>query len=207
MAFLGSRAAPFALFAALALAAAARAQGNSAADSYARSGWYVGIGGHASIEQFDEDSFRDSGGFDALAGYRLTRNVAVEAQLDWNSDFSDRGHFTGTCNSQTGPVTCQGDLTFDVLTVTANAKALLPFGRVQPFVLIGGGVMRAAEGAFQSQSDGDVDAGYVARLGGGVDLYATRRLLLSLGAIYVLPTGTVSDLQYLSIGGNLQFRF
>ena len=64
----------------------------------------------------------------------------------------------------------------------------------------------------RAQSDGDFK-GKTIRLiigtssGGGVDLYATRQLLLSLGVSYLLPTGAVQDLQYISVGGNLQFRF
>ncbi len=207
MEFRGWRSAVLASLAAIALAAPAGAQAAAGATDYARSGWYVGIGGHAAFEQIDGGDFGDSGGIDAVAGYRLSPNVALEGHFDWNSDFSDPGYFTGTCNTRPGPVTCQGALTIDVLSLTANAKLLLPFRRVQPFVLIGGGLMRGAVGAFQSQSDGETNAGYVARLGGGVDLYATRKLLLSLGVSYLLPTGAVEDLQYLSVGGNLQFRF
>ncbi len=207
MAFCCSRGALFSCLAALVLGASASAQPAAGADLYARSGWYLGLGGHAALENFDGGNYRNSGGLDALAGYRFTPHFAIEGQLDWNDDFADRGRYSGTCNTSQGPRPCVGDKTIDVLTVTANAKGFLPLGRVQPFALLGGGVMRSSDGAFQTLARGDTDAGYVARFGAGVDLYATRRMLLSLGAAYVLPTGATSDLHYVSIGGNLQFRF
>jgi hypothetical protein len=202
----GSRPALSSIFAGLALALPALAADPSASP-YARSGWYVGIGGHAAIENFDDGGFADSGGIDLIGGYRLTPNFAVEGRFDWNDSFADDAHFSGTCASSQGPQPCLGDRTFDVLAMTAAAKSFVPLGRIQPFAEAGVGVLRAREGAFQSIQGADTEHGFAARFGGGVDLYVTRRVLLSLGAGYVLPTGSVDDFQYISAGGNLQFRF
>lgn len=192
----------------LALATHAAAQEGAAGDLYSRSGWYVGLGGHAAVEQFDRDGhYRDSEGIDAVVGYRLLPVLALEGQLDWNNDFEDPGAVSGTCLTHTGPVPCITSATVELLTITANARAMLPLGRFQPFALIGGGVLRRAAGGTPSQSEDDVDAGYAARFGAGVDVYLTRRILVSVAAHYVLPTGAVDDVSYITAGGGLQFRF
>jgi hypothetical protein len=48
---------------------------------------------------------------------------------------------------------------------------------------------------------------FAARFGGGIDLYATKHVVLSVEAEYVLPTGDVKDLDYISIGWGFQYRF
>ncbi len=45
------------------------------------------------------------------------------------------------------------------------------------------------------------------RLGGGLDFYATKSIVLSLGVDYVLPFGDVEDFDYVSLGWGLEYRF
>jgi hypothetical protein len=45
------------------------------------------------------------------------------------------------------------------------------------------------------------------RFGGGIDLYATENVVVRGEANYVLPTGSLHDLKYLSIGMGVHWRF
>jgi hypothetical protein len=45
------------------------------------------------------------------------------------------------------------------------------------------------------------------RFGGGLDFYATEHVVLTLGIDYVLPFGDLEDLDYVSIGWGLRYRF
>lgn len=48
---------------------------------------------------------------------------------------------------------------------------------------------------------------FAARFGAGLDIYLTENIVLSAGVDYVLPTGDVNDLDYVSFGGGGQYRF
>ena len=48
---------------------------------------------------------------------------------------------------------------------------------------------------------------FAMRFGGGIDLYATKNVVVSLEADYVLPVSSLSDLDYVSIGWGFQYRF
>ncbi len=48
---------------------------------------------------------------------------------------------------------------------------------------------------------------FAGRVGGGIDIYATENIVVTLDATYVVPTGDVDDLDYLSIGWGVQYRF
>jgi hypothetical protein len=45
------------------------------------------------------------------------------------------------------------------------------------------------------------------RFGGGIDLYATKHVVVSAEVDYVLPFGDLENLDYLSFGLGLQYRF
>jgi hypothetical protein len=53
----------------------------------------------------------------------------------------------------------------------------------------------------------DENGGFVSRFGGGVDFYITRNIVVTAETAYVVPTGHVSELDQLQIGGALQYRF
>ena len=45
------------------------------------------------------------------------------------------------------------------------------------------------------------------RFGGGIDLYATQNVVVSLEADYVLPVGKLEDLNYITVSWGFQYRF
>jgi opacity protein-like surface antigen len=93
--------------------------------------------------------------------------------------------------------------------VTGNAKGYLLTGSIQPFALVGVGAMRA-------KAEEKMDLGFdlpssetdlALRFGAGVDFYLSPRFVVDVGADYVLPTGDIEDLDYVSVGIALQYRF
>jgi hypothetical protein len=45
------------------------------------------------------------------------------------------------------------------------------------------------------------------RAGAGIDLYLSENIVVSAETTYVLPFANVSDLDYLSVGVGVQYRF
>lgn len=164
--------------------------------NYARSGFYFGAGALYAIEYFDTSSTRavdNDAGFNFRAGYRFSPHIAIEGmgeRVD-KFEFSDR---------------LGGGV--DTWTATLNGKAFLLTDRFQPYGLFGIGYMRADS----TISDpifgiGGTNTDLTFRFGGGVDTYLTEHMIANFEITYVNPTDTVSDFDYLSLGGGIQFRF
>jgi opacity protein-like surface antigen len=185
---------------------------------FERKGWLLNLAGTYAFETFRK-SLRDdlrqvsatslnvmvdnslgvNGGF----GYRCHRNLAVELEAEWISGFEteilDSG---GSTIAKVEP---------DPLTVTTNFKGYLPLGRFQPFALAGAGIMSSSLSVTESTGTGVIESAqfraFVLRLGGGVDYYATKNIVLNIGADYVLPLGGDIDLDHISLGWGVQYRF
>ena len=79
-------------------------------------------------------------------------------------------------------------------------------GRYQPFLLFGAGVM-TAKAISRGVPVETTELEFAMRFGGGIDLYATKNVVVSLEVDYVLPVSNLSDLDYVSIGWGFQYRF
>ena len=96
---------------------------------------------------------------------------------------------------------------------TGNAKVFLLPGRIQrsgliqPFALVGLGVVHAEVKDKLGSVAGSSADGFGARFGGGADCYFTKNIALSVRATYVFATGDVDAADYVSFGGGLQYRF
>jgi opacity protein-like surface antigen len=153
---------------------------------------------------------RTSFGVDARAGYRCHERVSAEIQVEWFDSMD--GNSTVTLKVPTDP---RGPVDFakisvEPLAVTANAKGYLMTGRYQPFLLLGGGLLTIktkvtdiATGA----STTDHTTEFAMRFAGGIDVYATRNVAVTLDLDYLLPFGDLDDRDYMSIGLGLQYRF
>ena len=88
--------------------------------------------------------------------------------------------------------------------MTANAKAYVPpWKNGQLYFLAGAGVMRRE---VESSNSADGTA-FAARFGTGIEIWLTRNVVATVEARYVLPTGGLDDLDYVSGGFGLQYRF
>jgi opacity protein-like surface antigen len=160
---------------------------------YGRNGVYLGLAGTYAIENFQNTgplSIDDGLGINGRLGYRFHPHFSVELAFEWIDEFE----IEGTA------------FRVETWTLTGNAKLHFLTGQIQPFVLAGLGVMRAdlRGGGVGSITD---DEDFVARFGGGVDLYASEHIVIAVEASYVRPTDGVDDLDYVSLGWGLQYRF
>lgn len=146
-----------------------------------------------------DDSLGVSGG----AGYRCHRFYSIEVEAEWLSGFDADLSQSGVGNV--------GTIDIEPLTVTTNFRAHYPAGRWQPFALVGVGIMSAKVGVKDQGglglSDSETLTGMAMRFGGGLDFYATKKVVLNVGAEYVLPFADVEDLDYLSFGWGIEYRF
>ena len=134
---------------------------SASAQDYERNGFYVGLGGSYVIENFGSQGpilggVSNGGAGNARVGYRLHENASVEVMaeivegLDYSAD----------------------SVVPDAWTVGVNGKAFLETGRVQPFLMVGMGMMRAEV----PEREGEViflsaDEDFAARFGAGLDVY------------------------------------
>ncbi|HTO08828.1 MAG TPA: porin family protein [Myxococcota bacterium] len=155
---------------------------------FARSGAYIGVGASRSlnlVEDFLADDpvlkhidASDNWGVNARAGYRLTSWFALEAEYEWLDDFNVRfgGIDLGTIGAQ---------------SATANLKLIGPFGRFQPYFLLGAGAIWVSVhdrfGAIDVTSPA-----FAGRVGIGMDVFLTQSFYLNVGAEGLLSPAKVS---------------
>ncbi|MFT4569398.1 MAG: hypothetical protein ACI8TX_000769 [Hyphomicrobiaceae bacterium] len=168
------------------------------AANYSRPGRYlIGAGSYA-LEQFSGD-FKDVGddtfGFNVRAGKRVNDRVAVEVQFESFDDFSK-----------------SDDPDIEAWALTANAKIFAMTGCVQPYLLIGAGMLSVNEDPIGG-ADNVVAAGgrdtekLLARLGLGTDVYVTENIAVTGDATYLLPTGDIENFNAIAFSLGLMYRF
>lgn len=200
--FLSAWASCAAQFAAMAVCFVAPAH----AQDFARSGPYLGVGvlggTFTQLEDdldegllFGEADVQDASlGFEVYGGYRIVPNFALELEFEMLPQ--TEVEVLGTESEQR------------VLDVTGNGKVFLLTERVQPYLLAGAGYMNAEiEVETILSSSSETESAFVARFGGGVDIYLTESAVLSVGADYLLPTDDLDGLDHVTYGGGLQYRF
>jgi opacity protein-like surface antigen len=162
--------------------------GTASAQDYARPGAYVGFSGVGAIENFDISgaNFSDGGGFNFRGGYRLMSHLAVEAQFEYVTGFSDQG------------------VDIDALTFTGGLKGYVLTEQIQPYGVVAFGLIYGEADAGSVDVD---DTDPVFRVGGGVDVYITENWLVNLEAVYVAPVDDMDDFPYASIGAGIGYRF
>ena len=206
---------------ALVLCAASPASGET--DDYARRGLYAGVGGAYVIEQFDlpDATLRlpespishfdvdggDSWGAEARVGYRFHPNLAAEGQLQYYDNFGIDVAEPADASPSREFFTLNG------LSFMGNVKGYPFTGRVQPYGLVGLGLLwlhaihaQAPRVGLDDRFD-DHEVGFAGRIGVGIDGYLTQNLLLNVEASYLLPTGDVSDFRMVPISLGVQYRF
>jgi hypothetical protein len=131
-------------------------------------------------------------GFNLGAGLRVRRHVGLDLALEFIPSFEARSFSPAD---------------IDTTLITINGRWYLPglglglSDRIQPYALTGAGILIADTRITPLQSD------FAARLGGGIDYWLTSALALGLNATYVLTTGDVDGLDYVSLSWGLQYTF
>jgi opacity protein-like surface antigen len=177
-----------------------------AKDDFSRSGWYLGLAGTVAFPISAEDAVEDatsssadvseSLGLHARAGYRGNW-LGGEVHFEWLENFDVKAD--------------RLDFKVDGWALTLDGK-LYPLGlleskltalarRFHPFATAGIGYVR-----FSGPQGIDDDP--VIRLGGGLDVYVTRNIAISVDTTYVLPMSlAIDDLDYVSVGWGVLYRF
>lgn len=201
----------------LLLTAPAYAGGDDEDGEYSRNGVYFMPTATFAIERFESWTLKDSYGAGARLGYRFHRHLAAEAEYQWLGGFDCKGH--GRCYVTGGP---QGGgvkvKEYSAHIGTVNAKAFLLTGRIQPYALVGvgGGRFEIQKKArtllpdgetYEVSSSSSYRGDFVTRYGIGVDLYGDETWALFTEAAYVLPFGSLRDLDYVSIEWGFLWRF
>jgi hypothetical protein len=195
------------------LAILALQPGTALAGEFSRQGWYAGLnyahGFNFITEAIDAKTggklnTSNTGGFTARGGYRLFSWFAIEGEYEFMSGFKTDGALGST----------------DIRTnsIMVSPKFLLPFWRVQPYLLVGFGAQHSNLD-FTSDTrlvdDSSVSSWKAAlRPALGIDFYITPKLLANLELAGVFVPGkfenqdiTLNDPIYLSLGAGLQYRF
>jgi hypothetical protein len=189
---------------ALVFAVATPIAGTTGSDGdYDREGFYLGGGAALAFNTFESEvedalgsdaSVDDSFGASAQVGYRLHPHVSSEVEFEWLSGFD---------------VSTSGEKVANLETwaLTGNVKGHLLTGSIQPFALVGLGVLNVLGADAAGLGLSDWTTGVALRFGGGLDLYLSRRFGMNISLDYMYPTGDVKDFDYLSLGIGLQYRF
>ncbi len=195
--------APRLLGTALCLAVASQASAqvvewDDSLDPFARVGIYVGLGGLFALENFDRDAAiagdaldigaGDAGGFEMRGGYRMHPNFAGEVLFQWYSGFSVNDRATDVNDH------------FNGWSLTANAKGYPLLGRIQPYAVAGIGAL-----VFNEKRGND--HGFVARMGGGIDVFISDTVVVDLEIVYVFPAGSLDDYQFTTFAAGIQYRY
>jgi len=212
-------------------------------DPYDRPGLYLGLSGvyqhnvfENRIENLLEDALQDpvaplpaslnvsiddSGGLSAVVGYRLASFFSAELQYEWISEYSVEGSLKGD-----PPVPSVSGSLYSISgsTLTANTKFIIPFWRVQPYLVLGVGFSTwdvdrgpLAGPVELLDPEIDIDGGrqtdFAGRAGLGLDIYVTHSIVLNAQGQVVLTTvkkpdlGDIDDLNYVGFAAGLQYRF
>ena len=180
------------------------AQAQSGGDIYSRPGFYVGLRGFGASYTVAEDTLEDAimgasididdvGGVAGKLGYRASQNIAVEFQFDWLS--------TSEISTSGLPAFVTPEI--DSISATINAKFYLATDALQPYALLGVGVMHTELSVFTAD---EVFTGAAGRFGAGAEYYITENLAIDVGVDYLLPSGDVEDLDYVSYGAGIVWR-
>lgn len=160
---------------------------------YWRKGGYASVGALHGFERFKNKptgvTVSDSDlGFVVRGGWRLDRNVAVEATVE-----SETGY---TVNHTPGPNT-----NIDLWSYGIQGKYYFADQRFQPYGLVGLGTAHA------TATNGVSDSGGFLRVGAGTEFYLAKDVALFGELSYNRMTGNLKDLDHVDLIVGVLVRF
>ena len=203
----------------LALAAASPAFADD--EDYARNGFYGSFkiaGNHyTKIEQDVKSDIEGAGyagqvtaegplGLDVRAGYRFHPHLGADIEFLWFTKSTTE--FTGTTSENPNIKNDNFDVfKVETLNFFGNLKGYILTGRIQPFAQVGVGLMHAKiddKLSLNTLKGGDA---FVARFGGGVELYINPHFAFVVEGDYLLPTGGLNQLNSGMWAAGIKYRF
>jgi hypothetical protein len=171
---------------------------------YVQTGPYVGAAFAYGWENFEgSSSFAMSPGFDARLGWRVTEIFSFELEGEFMNEFSTRSLEVLSHDVRIWSI--GGNL-----KANANLERVSWLARVQPFGLLGFGFYGSKEeitlpGIIPTFKNDHYDA--MAKIGGGVDVYITPHILLTVDARYNFIFRGNTGLDYISATAGAAYRF
>jgi len=180
-----------------------------AGDEFNRPGPYIGLGAAGGLTNFSGalSGFSNSPGFNFRTGYRFNDYMAIEGLYEYMDDFG---------NSRTSrDQGVKTSASIQTNNFTLAAKAILPtlgIPQLQPF--LSGGI-----GLLNANGTGRLSVGsemvkrtpstteFAGRVDGGVDYFLTREVSTFFDVGYVIPTGELSSMPYLSLSAGVKYNF
>lgn len=160
-----------------------------------RSGPLLGVGALYGLDNFSNLPFGTdgSGGFSLHAGYRFNKWISSELRMD---DFVQFDAHAGGVDV--------GEVNGWYLGL--DQKAYLLHGRFQPFLLAGLGYLVMETSNNAGTNPNKTDDGCGLHFGGGLDIYATEKVVVTTDISYVLGVGDVDDYGVTVFGLGLLYR-
>ena len=180
-----------------------------AGDEFNRPGPYIGLGAAGGLTNFGGalSGFGNSYGFNFRGGYRFNDYMAIEGLYEYMDDFGNS--FTSTnrrvnasASIQTSNFSLLGKVIFPTLGIP----------QLQPFVSGGIGLLNANGSGKLSVGSETVKGTpsateFAGRVDGGVDYFLTREVSTFFDVGYVIPTGELSNMNYLSLSAGVKYSF
>jgi opacity protein-like surface antigen len=163
----------------------------------AETGFYIGAGGQYAWQDFNNLGSLDvdnSSGLNLRAGYEFAKYLALEANYDWYNGFDFKW---------------QGDKygSLEVQTFLLDLKLMYPIQRFVPYARVGAGWMWTNFDYDHWSGHNISSDDFAWDFGAGVDVYLTPQISLGPSLRYVMGTGDLQDVKYLTLGFGLSFHF
>jgi len=188
------------VFAVLVVAFIYSAPSYAQGDSPNLKGAYIGIGGSIAFEDFDFDfpdphkslGCGESWGIDAKAGYYFNSRLSLE--LDFNYLFK----FEGDGKVSSSGTTADGNLDVRIFTIMPVLKVSTGASPINPFFAVGLGYMNVKKDYSETSSISpypytvsEDESDFGAKLGLGIDYFASNNLSIGLEADYIFGMGKI----------------
>lgn len=154
-----------------------------------RSGVLLGLGYTYSLDSIDNVgmSLDGSSGFSAHVGYRFNKWVSSELRVERFVQFD------GDAANPAPPPNRIDVGEVNGWSVGLDQKVYLLHGRFQPFALAGIGILDVETTNALAGNPSKTDDGAALRFGGGLDIYATNKVVVTTDVSYLLGVGDLDD--------------
>lgn len=159
--------------------------------------FYAGMGGSYALEDFEGGGFDDTWGANVKFGYHLHPMADIEFDFDYLDEFEEVEGFSAQ------GISVAGTADMEVRTYMVALKGYFPISndRVRLSVVVGGGFM-TADSDFGinfngvSSSDAIDETDPCAKVGVGLDFFATPEISIGIEGNYTLGFFDVEDIRY-----------
>lgn len=170
--------------------------------------FYGGMGGSYALEDFKGGGFDDTWGVNIKFGYNLHPMADIEFDFDYLDEFEEVEGFPAQ------GIAVDGTAEVEVRTYMVALKGYFPIpnDKVRLSVVVGGGFM-TANSDFPIDFDGDSNSDAIdetdpcAKVGIGIDFFASPEISIGIESNYTLGFFDVEDIRYFHIIVGAAYHF